>query len=276
MQINFAKMHGCGSDFMVIDAVTQKVFLSGAKIKSMADRHYGVGFDQLVLVEPPYDPEMDFHCRMFRPDGAELQASANGACCLAGFVTRCGLINRKTINASALNGKMALTLNEGDGVTVTMASPVFEPAKIPFRAQGRSATYVLPAGGNFILCGVVAVGAPYCVVTVPSAEGADVAGLGAEMENHDRFPEKTNVCFMEIVGRHEIKLRVRELISGETMSCGCGACAAAVTGINGGELDSPVTVHCRGGDMKVTWGGEGAAVSVQSSAVHVYDGIIEI
>ena len=153
MLINFSKMHGCGNDFMVIDAVTQKFFLSENKIKSLADRRLGVGFDHLLVVEPPYDPELDFHYRIYNPDGTEIQMGGNGARCLAKFVTEKKLINRKNIRVSTLGGKLVLTVNDDGSVLVDMGEPVLEPAKIPFRAQGRNKTYVLPVGDGHVLCG---------------------------------------------------------------------------------------------------------------------------
>lgn len=275
MLINFSKMHGCGNDFMVIDAVTQKFFLSENKIKSLADRRLGVGFDHLLVVEPPYDPELDFHYRIYNPDGTEIQMGGNGARCLAKFVTEKKLINRKNIRVSTLGGKLVLTVNDDGSVLVDMGEPVLEPAKIPFRAQGRNKTYVLPVGDGHVLCGAVFTGNPHCILTVDDIESADVSGTGGLISVHERFPEKVNVGFMQVMNQHEIRLRVYERGSGEKPSCGTGACAAAVVGMDQGLLRSPVTVHFSGGDLTVEWQGEGMPVKMTGNASLVFDGCIE-
>ena len=275
MLINFSKMHGCGNDFMVIDAVTQKFFLSENKIKSLADRRLGVGFDHLLVVEPPYDPEFDFHYRIYNPDGTEIQMGGNGARCLAKFVTEKKLINRKNIRVSTLGGKLVLTVNDDGSVLVDMGEPVLEPAKIPFRAQGRNKTYVLPVGDGHVLCGAVFTGNPHCILTVDDIESADVSGTGGLISVHERFPEKVNVGFMQVLNQHEIRLRVYERGSGEKPSCGTGACAAAVVGMDQGLLRSPVTVHFSGGDLTVEWQGEGMPVKMTGNASLVFDGCIE-
>ncbi|MBP3749632.1 MAG: diaminopimelate epimerase [Ruminobacter sp.] len=275
MLINFSKMHGCGNDFMVIDAVTQKFFLSENKIKSLADRRLGVGFDHLLVVEPPYDPELDFHYRIYNPDGTEIQMGGNGARCLAKFVTEKKLINRKNIRVSTLGGKLVLTVNDDGSVLVDMGEPVLEPAKIPFRAQGRNKTYVLPVGDGHVLCGAVFTGNPHCILTVDDIESADVSGTGGLISVHERFPEKVNVGFMQVLNQHEIRLRVYERGSGEKPSCGTGACAAAVVGMDQGLLRSPVTVHFSGGDLTVEWQGEGMPVKMTGNASLVFDGCIE-
>lgn len=275
MLINFSKMHGCGNDFMVIDAVTQKFFLSENKIKSLADRRLGVGFDHLLVVEPPYDPELDFHYRIYNPDGTEIQMGGNGARCLAKFVTEKKLINRKNIRVSTLGGKLVLTVNDDGSVLVDMGEPVLEPAKIPFRAQGRNKTYVLPVGDGHVLCGAVFTGNPHCILTVDDIESADVSGIGGLISVHERFPENVNVGFMQVLNQHEIRLRVYERGSGEKPSCGTGACAAAVVGMDQGLLRSPVTVHFSGGDLTVEWQGEGMPVKMTGNASLVFDGCIE-
>lgn len=275
MLINFSKMHGCGNDFMVIDAVTQKFFLSENKIKSLADRRLGVGFDHLLVVEPPYDPELDFHYRIYNPDGTEIQMGGNGARCLAKFVTEKKLINRKNIRVSTFGGKLVLTVNDDGSVLVDMGEPVLEPAKIPFRAQGRNKTYVLPVGDGHVLCGAVFTGNPHCILTVDDIESADVSGTGGLISVHERFPEKVNVGFMQVLNQHEIRLRVYERGSGEKPSCGTGACAAAVVGMDQGLLRSPVTVHFSGGDLTVEWQGEGMPVKMTGNASLVFDGCIE-
>ena len=276
MQINFSKMHGCGNDFMVIDAVTQKIFLSENKIKKLADRNVGVGFDQLLIVEPPYDPEMDFHYRIYNADGSEVQMCGNGARCFARFVTMKGLINRKQIKVSTLGGKIVLNVTDDDQVMVDMGKPVFEPSKIPFKAQGINKTYLLPVKDTHIFCGAVSMGNPHCVIKVDDVDKADVLGLGPLIENHERFPERVNVGFMQVLNEHEIKLRVFERGCGETLACGTGACAATVVGIIQEHLVSPVVVHLKGGDLRVAWQGDDKPVMMTGPAVFVYEGVIDI
>lgn len=275
MLINFSKMHGCGTDFMVIDAVTQKFFMSENKIKSLADRRFGVGFDHLLVVEPPYDPEMDFHYRIYNSDGTEIQMGGNGARCLAMFVTQKRLINHRDIHVSTLGGKLVLTMLNDNQVLVNMGNPVFEPAKIPFRAQNRTKTYLLQVDSSHILCGVVFTGNPHCILTVDDINTADVFGLGKKISVHERFPEKANVGFMQVINVHKIKLRVYERGIGENLSCGTGACAAVAVGIEQGVLKSPVTVISDGGELTIEWQGEGYPVMMKGSATLVYDGVIE-
>ena len=188
MLIDFSKMHGLGNDFMVVDGVTQKVFFSNDVIKKLADRHFGIGFDQLLLVEPPYDPELDFHYRIFNADGSEVEQCGNGARCFARFVRLKGLINRDRIAVSTARGRIVLQLEGENQVTVNMGVPQFEPGKIPFRAQKAEKTYLLRAQEHTVMCGVVSMGNPHCVIEVPSVADAPVETLGAIMERHERFP----------------------------------------------------------------------------------------
>lgn len=285
MLINFSKMHGLGNDFMVIDAVTQKVFLSTDKIKQLADRHFGIGFDQLLIVEPPYDPDMDFHYRIFNADGSEVQQCGNGARCFARFVTLKGLTNKKVINVSTVSGRIVLNLTDDGLVTVNMGVPVWEPAKIPFKAAKREKTYILqvPNGhagrtetSDTVLCGCVSMGNPHCVIEVPDTKTAPVQDLGPRVEHFERFPERVNVGFMQLVSEHEINLRVYERGAAETMACGTGACAAVSVGIDQGRLKSPVTVHLPGGTLSIAIASEGAPVMMTGPAELVFDGTINI
>ncbi|MGY3915600.1 diaminopimelate epimerase [Aeromonas australiensis] len=276
MLIDFSKMHGLGNDFMVVDGVTQKVFFSNDVIKKLADRHFGIGFDQLLLVEPPYDPELDFHYRIFNADGSEVEQCGNGARCFARFVRLKGLINRDRIAVSTARGRIVLQLEGENQVTVNMGVPQFEPGKIPFRAQKAEKTYLLRAQEHTVMCGAVSMGNPHCVIEVSSVADAPVATLGPIMERHERFPERVNVGFMEMVNATEIKLRVFERGVGETLACGTGACAAAVIGMSQGKLKERVTVSLPGGKLTIAWKGPGQPVYMTGPAEHVFDGQIEV
>lgn len=276
MLLEFSKMHGLGNDFMVIDGITQKVFLSNEVIKRLADRHFGIGFDQLLLVEPPYDPEQDFHYRIFNADGSEVEQCGNGARCFARFVRLKGLTNKDRIAVSTARGKIILQLEQGNQVTVNMGVPQFEPSRIPFRAQKAEKTYLLRAAEHTIMCGAVSMGNPHCVLEVPSVAEAQVETLGPLLERHERFPERVNVGFMQIVNAGEVKLRVFERGVGETLACGTGACAAAVIGMSQGKLRDRVKVSLPGGDLMIAWKGAGSPVFMTGPAEHVFDGQIEL
>ena len=276
MLIQFSKMHGLGNDFMVVDGITQKIFFSPEMIRRLADRHFGIGFDQLLLVEPPYDPEQDFHYRIFNADGSEVQQCGNGARCFARFVRLKGLTNRDRIAVSTMRGRIVLQLEHDNQVTVNMGVPEFEPAKVPFRAQKAEKTYLLRVAEQTVMCGVVSMGNPHCVLEVENVKTAPVETLGAELESFDRFPERVNVGFMELVSANEIRLRVFERGAGETMACGTGACAAAVVGIAQGKLRDRVKVHLPGGTLQIAWKGPGTPVFMTGPAEHVFDGEIEL
>ena len=276
MLIQFSKMHGLGNDFMVVDGITQKIFFSPEMIRRLADRHFGIGFDQLLLVEPPYDPEQDFHYRIFNADGSEVQQCGNGARCFARFVRLKGLTNRDRIAVSTMSGRIVLQLEQDNQVTVNMGVPEFEPAKVPFRAQKAEKTYLLRVAEQTVMCGVVSMGNPHCVLEVENVKTAPVETLGAELESFDRFPERVNVGFMELVSANEIRLRVFERGAGETMACGTGACAAAVVGIAQGKLRDRVKVHLPGGTLQIAWKGPGTPVFMTGPAEHVVDGEIEL
>ena len=276
MAIQFSKMHGLGNDFMVVDGVTQKVFFSPDTIRRLADRHFGIGFDQLLLVEPPYDPEQDFHYRIFNADGSEVQQCGNGARCFARFVRLKGLTNKERIAVSTMSGRIVLQLEQDNQVTVNMGIPEFEPAKVPFRAQKAEKTYLLRVDEQTVMCGVVSMGNPHCVLEVDSVKSAPVESLGPLLESFDRFPERVNVGFMEVVSASEIRLRVYERGAGETLACGTGACAAAVIGMSQGKLSERVKVHLPGGTLQIAWKGPGTPVFMTGPAEHVFDGEIDL
>ena len=263
--MQFSKMHGLGNDFMVVDAVTQNVFFSPELIRRLADRHLGVGFDQLLVVEPPYDPDLDFHYRIFNADGSEVSQCGNGARCFARFVRLKGLTNKRDIRVSTANGRMVLSVTEDDLVRVNMGEPNFEPSQVPFRANKAEKTYIMRAAEQTVLCGVVSMGNPHCVIQVDDVETAAVETLGPVMESHERFPERANIGFMQVVERSHIRLRVYE-----------PACAAVAVGIQQGLLAEEVRVELPGGRLDIAWKGPGQPLFMTGPAAHVYDGFIHL
>ncbi|MDO6425957.1 diaminopimelate epimerase [Thalassotalea sp. 1_MG-2023] len=276
MLVNFSKMHGLGNDFLVLDNVTQNVYLPNEQIKMLADRNFGIGFDQLLIVEPPYDPDLDFHYRIFNADGSEVSQCGNGARCFARFVKMKGLTGRNKIRVSTHSGKMTLFIERDGNVTVNMPVPQLEPSKIPFTAQKAEGTYILRSDEETVLCGAASMGNPHCVLTVDDVAKAPVEYLGARLATHDRFPQGANVGFMEIVSPEFIKLRVFERGAAETLACGSGACAAVVVGQIQKKLAKQVTVQLPGGKLKIYWKGPGSPVKMTGPAVHVFDGQIHI
>ncbi|MGB2742663.1 MAG: diaminopimelate epimerase [Cognaticolwellia sp.] len=276
MLVNFSKMHGLGNDFLVLDNVTQNVFLSSEQIKQLADRNFGVGFDQVLVVEPPYDPDLDFHYRIFNADGSEVGQCGNGARCFAKFVRLKGLTNKHKIKVSTQSGKMTLFIERDGNVSVNMPGPQFEPAKIPFTAQKPEGTYILRSEDETVLCGVVSLGNPHCVLTVDDVTEAPVAKLGEALSLHERFPQQANISFMEVVSPEYIKLRVYERGAAETLACGSGACAAVVVGQMQKKLNRQVLVDLPGGQLKIYWKGPGNSVKMTGPAVHVFDGQINL
>jgi len=274
--MQFSKMHGLGNDFMVVDAVTQNVYFSPELIRRLSDRHRGVGFDQLLVVEPPYDPELDFHYRIFNADGSEVAQCGNGARCFARFVRIKGLTNKRDIRVSTQTGRMTLTVTEDEDVQVNMGEPVFEPQQVPFRAAKPEKTYILRAEERTVFCGVVSMGNPHCVLQVEDVLTAEVDILGPILESHERFPERVNVGFMQIVSPDTIKLRVYVRGAGETQACGSGACAAVAIGIQQGLLAEEVQVELPGGSLEIRWQGPGHPLYMTGPATHVYDGFIHL
>lgn len=272
MHFHFSKMHGLGNDFMVVDCITQNIFFSPDLIRRLANRHTGVGFDQLLVVEAPYDPETDFHYRIFNADGSEVEQCGNGARCFARFVRMKGLTNKFSVSVSTKKGKMVLSIEEDDQVTVNMGIPEFEPSKIPFKAKQTEKTYILRAEDKTLFCGAVSMGNPHVVTVVDDVETADVDTLGPLLESHERFPERVNAGFMQVLSRGEINLRVYERGAGETQACGSGACGAVAVGIDQGLLDHDVKVHLPGGSLQISWQGPGKPLYMTGPATHVFDG----
>ncbi len=276
MQIQFSKMHGLGNDFMVVDNVTQNVYFSQDKIQQLADRHFGIGFDQLLMVEPPYDPDQDFHYRIFNADGTEVNQCGNGARCFARFVKLKGLINRNKILVSTKAGKMVLYLEKDGQVTVNMGKPEFEPAQIPLKANKQEKTYLIREGNHTLFYGAVSMGNPHCVLEVDNVDTAEVETIGPLLEKHERFPEGVNVGFMQIIDPTHIKLRVFERGVGETMACGSGACGAVAIGQIQEKLGKDVKVELPGGNLRIRWQGPGSVLKMTGPAEHIYDGQLNI
>jgi len=281
MLLNFTKMHGAGNDFVVVDSVSQPISLTSAQIKKIADRNFGVGCDQLLIVEKTTTPNVDFRYRIFNADGGEVEQCGNGARCFVRFVVEKGLTAKHKIKVETACGLITLTLRDDNLVTVNMGSPIFEPAKIPFIAKAQQKTYLLPLHKQTIDVCAVSMGNPHAIILVDDVETANVAELGPQIESHASFPQRVNAGFMQIVNPHEIKLRVYERGAGETLSCGTGACAAVVSGIQLGVLQTPVLVHTRGGKLNIEWAGIdlnniSQAVMMTGAAEIVFEGSINI
>ncbi|PHS72927.1 MAG: diaminopimelate epimerase [Cycloclasticus sp.] len=274
MLINFSKMHGLGNDFVVIDAINQSVDLNAVQIRALADRHYGVGFDQLLLVERAQG-DADFRYVIFNADGSEVSQCGNGARCFALFVAQKGLSNKSSIRVETGAGELVLTI-EGTQVTVNMGVPRFDPVNIPLKSEQQQLTYVADAGDEQVEFSALSMGNPHAVVQVDDIDTADVNRIGALMESHDVFPERANIGFSQTIHPSEIKLCVYERGAGETLACGSGACAAVVAGIQLGKLTTPVSVILLGGELKIDWQGESHSVMMTGPATFVFDGMIEL
>ena len=277
MKLKFSKMHGLGNDFVVLDGVRQQVSLSTEQIRALGDRHMGVGFDQMLLVEPPQTPGADFRYRIFNADGSEVEQCGNGARCFVRFVHDQGLTDKSAIVVETKRGIIHPRL-EADGlVTVDMGQPRFVPDEIPFVSETDAPEQPLTLpDGTTLAIGAVSMGNPHAVTLVEDIETAPVPVQGPQIESHVRFPQRVNAGFMQVLDRHNIRLRVYERGAGETLACGTGACAAVVSGIRRGLLDSPVRVQTRGGDLNIAWAGMGQSVIMTGPAVTVFTGEITL
>jgi diaminopimelate epimerase len=276
MRIRFAKMHGQGNDFVVIDAIRQSVSLTPEQIRFLADRHFGVGCDQLLLVEKPTVPDADFRYRIFNADGGEVEQCGNGARCFVRFVHDQQLTTKREIRVETARGIIFPRLENDGQVTVDMGAPRFIPSDIPFVAAEQTLTYALEVDGTPVEISAVSMGNPHAVQLVDNVDTAPVTERGPLIEHHARFPQRVNAGFMQLVDDHHIRLRVYERGSGETLACGTGACAAAVTGIRLNKLISPVTVAMRGGELTIRWDGGNNPVLMTGPAVTVFDGEITL
>ncbi len=276
MRLKFTKMHGAGNDFAVIDATRVPFALDADSIRTLADRHVGIGFDQMLVVEPARSPETDFYYRIFNADGGEVSQCGNGARCFVRFARDKGLSPKSVIRVETLSGIIEPQLQPDGRVRVNMGVPVFEPALIPFVAHRRAPTYQLDVGGRLLEISALSMGNPHAVQLVADVAQALLASQGPLIEHHARFPQRVNAGYMQIVDRGRIKLRVFERGAGETLSCGTGACAAVVAGIARRLLSSPVTVETRGGELEVAWSGEAQPVFLTGPAQSVFEGEIEV
>ena len=276
MKLTFTKMHGLGNDFVVFDGVSQRVELTEQAIRFIADRRFGVGCDQILLVERARDPATDFYYRIFNADGSEVEQCGNGARCFARFVRVKGMTDKDVIDVGTKAGPIRLYLEAGGQVCVNMGVPVLEPARIPFEADRQALRYPLEVGGERLEIGAVSMGNPHAVLRVAGVSDAPVGRLGPLIERHPRFPRRVNVGFMEVVDRGHIRLRVFERGVGETLACGTGACAAVVCGHLLDLLDARVRVSLPGGELRIDWGGTDQPVWMSGPAVQVFEGSLDL
>ena len=287
MRLRFTKMQGAGNDFVMLDGIAQPFALDRAQLRRLADRRFGVGADQILLVERPDSPTVDFKYRIFNADGDEVEACGNGARCFVKFVHARGLTSKRAIRVQTAGGVIEPMLEADGDVTVNMGPPHFELARVPFdaeglvaTAQGRARLWPLTVNGEIREVVVLSMGNPHAVQRVADVDAAPVAQEGPAIEHHPRFPRRVNAGFMQVLDRHAIRLRVWERGAGETLACGTGACAAAVAGIILGELDSPVTVQARGGGLRIAWDGSSTEgprpVRMTGPATTVFEGEIDL
>ncbi len=276
MLLRFTKMHGLGNDFVVIDAVTQPVTITEAIARTLGDRHFGVGCDQILVVEAPSTPDVDFNYRIFNTDGSEVSQCGNGARCFAKFVRDRRLTGKRSIRVRTAAGVLTLTVDNDNLITVAMGRPVFAPAEIPFIADHQAPEYSLEVAGQRVTLSALSMGNPHGVLRVADVHSAPVATLGPALESHPSFPQRVNVGFMAIKSRGEIDLRVYERGAGETLACGSGACAAVVAGINLGLLDNRVTTNLPGGTLTIHWQGGDSQVLMTGPATTVFQGRIRL
>lgn len=276
MLVRFTKMQGLGNDFMVLDSISQRLHINPRRIRHLADRHTGIGFDQLLVVEAPTDPEADFNYRIFNADGSEVEQCGNGARCFARFVLDKRLTNKRQIRVQTKGGIIELqALNDGQ-IKVNMGPPRFAPAEIPFQTEQQSQQYLLDVAGQDIEIAALSMGNPHAVLRVANIDQAPVQQLGRKIEHHPRFPKRTNVGFLQVDDSGHGHLRVWERGVGETQACGTGACAAAVTAIRMGWMQSPVRLKLPGGNLLIEWAGEGEPVMMTGPAVRVFEGQIRL
>ena len=276
MLLRFVKMQGLGNDFVVFDAVRQRVDLDAGAIRRLADRRFGVGCNQVLLVEAPRLAGTDFHYRIFNADGSEVEQCGNGARCFARFVRDEGLASRDEIPVGTAAGAIRLFVEADGRVRVDMGAPILEPERIPFLADAKSTVYALDVEGEGLTIGAVSMGNPHAVTLVDDIENAPVARLGPRIEGHPRFPQRVNAGFMQVLAPDRIRLRVYERGAGETLACGTGACAAVVSGRLRGLLAERVQVGLPGGDLMIEWPGDGQPVLMTGPAERVFAGEIEL
>lgn len=283
MKIKFTKMHGAGNDFVVIDAINQAINFTPAQWQHLADRRFGVGADQMLVVEKPQAAGVDFRYRIYNADGGEVEQCGNGARAFVRFVTDKKLTNKHAIKVETMSGIIEPRLEANGQITVDMGPPILTPEEVPFnttdllcKADGDETLWPLDIKGETVWIAVLSMGNPHAVQVVADVETAPVREDGVSIEHHPRFPKRVNVGFMQIIAPHQIKLRVFERGAGETLACGTGACAAVVSGIRRGLLTSPVKVQTRGGELSIAWAGSSSPVLLTGPAVTVFEGEIEL
>ena len=276
MLLRFTKMHGLGNDFMVLDLVSQHAHIQPKHAKQWGDRHTGIGFDQLLIVEAPNNPDVDFRYRIFNADGSEVEQCGNGARCFARFVLDKRLTAKKLIRVETKGGIIELDVRNDGQICVDMGPPRLTPEQIPFQAAEQALSYALEVDGQNYSIAAVSMGNPHSVLRVDDVLTAPVHELGPKIEHHPRFPQRVNAGFIQIVDRHHANLRVWERGAGETQACGTGACAAAVAAISQGWMDSPVSIDLPGGRLSIEWAGPGQPVLMTGPAVRVYEGQVRL
>jgi diaminopimelate epimerase len=276
MLLRFTKMHGLGNDFMVLDLISQQAHIQPRQVRLWSDRHTGVGFDQLLIVEAPNNPDVDFRYRIFNADGSEVEQCGNGARCFARFVLDKRLTLKRRIRVETRSGIIELLIRPDGQITVDMGAPRLEPQQIPFVAEAAALVYALEVDGQTVELAALSMGNPHAVMRVDDLDQAPVSALGASIEVHARFPQRVNVGFLQVIDRQHARLRVWERGAGETRACGTGACAAAVAAIRQGWMDSPLQIELPGGKLCIEWAGDGQPVMMTGPAVRVYEGQIRI
>ena len=276
MTLKFTKMHGAGNDFVVLDGIRQSLALTPEKLRLIADRHFGIGCDQILLVEKSQRHDADFRYRIFNADGGEVEQCGNGARCFVRFVHEKKLTGKKEIVVETKSGLISPKLEDDGRVTVNMSAPVFEAGRIPFISDSDEVTQTLDVAGQAVRITALSMGNPHAVQVVTDVDSAPVLQQGSLIENHARFPNRVNAGFMQVLDRTHIKLRVYERGAGETLSCGTGACAAVVAGIRRGLLDDTVHVATRGGALTITWAGGANPVLMTGPAITVFEGEINL
>jgi diaminopimelate epimerase len=277
VRLKFAKMQGQGNDFVVLDGIRQQVALAPEQVRRIADRHFGVGCDQLLVVERAASPENDFRYRIYNADGGEVEQCGNGARCFARFVLDEGLTDKREIRVETAGGVIAPRIEPSGQVTVDMGAPRFDPREVPF--TGATEPHVVDrivVDGAAVEVSVLSMGNPHAVQVVPDVDRAPVTTQGPLIENHASFPKRANAGYLQVVARDRVRLRVWERGAGETLACGTGACAAVVAGVRRGLLDREVRVATRGGELAIRWPGDHANVMMTGDAVRVFDGEITI
>ena len=276
MKLKFTKMHGLGNDFVVLDGITQHIALSAEQYRLLADRHLGIGCDQILLIEKPTRDDADFRYRIFNSDGGEVEQCGNGARCFVRYVHEHGLTDKTEIRVETHSGIIVPRLEANGDVAVNMGVPRFEPQQIPFLTDHCAPIYLLSLADKIVEISALSIGNPHAVQVVDDVDSAPVAVDGPQIEHHPSFPKRVNAGFMQVLDRGHIKLRVYERGAGETLACGSGACAAVVAGIQRGLLDASVRVTTHGGELLIHWAGEDQPVMMSGPAVEVFAGVIEL